>query len=153
MRAGSAAAIALCLLAAPAVALTPLPPCEVVEGGMRVSNAEAFGYYGSGFVTEEYYQSMDEGAAAVPPQLEGFFGYRLIDCNSREFLAVDTPDRNEASQLLATEFLRNKVQQEKPFTMADVNRAVQALYKGRNVNILTLRETEQTCSCDYYGGQ
>lgn len=156
------AALALCLTVVPAVALAPLPPCEVVESGMRVSGAESFGFYGSGFATETYYNDLeqDPGADGVydhlqvtVPQLEGFSGYRVVDCKSGEFLAIGEYDGN-ARSLLATEFLRGKVQQEKPFAMADVKRAAQALYKGRDdVKILPLRETEQICSCKAYGGQ
>lgn len=154
-------AIALCLLAMPAVALTPLPPCETVESGMRVSDGQSFGYYGSGFVTEEYSNAVEADAGAdgvfdqLPaplPQLQGFYGYRVTDCKSGEFLAVD--DFGKSSEhLLATEFLRSKVQQEKPFTMADVRRAAAALYKGQDIQMLTLRETEQTCACKEFGGQ
>lgn len=163
MRRRGGAALALCLLVTPAVALTPLPPCETVESGMRVSGANSFGFYGSGFATEEYINGLESDAGAdgvyddLPapmPQLNGFYGYRIVDCATREFLAIDSPYGEEAAQLLATEFLRSKVQQQKPFSMADVKRAAQALYKGReDVTILTLRETEQTCSCKEYGGQ
>lgn len=157
-----AGAALLSLLGLPAVALSPLPPCDgVVESGMEVQGADSFGYYGSGFVSEEYFNATEDDAGAdnaydrlaVPlPQLDGFYGYRVIDCKSGQFLAVGAIE-NEAAELLATEFLRSKAQQEKPFTFADVTRAAQALYKGQNVTILTLRETEQTCSCQAYSGQ
>ncbi|TKW67432.1 MAG: hypothetical protein DI616_07250 [Paracoccus denitrificans] len=157
-----AGAALLSLLALPAGALTPLPACDgVVESGMEVQGAASFGYYGSGFVSEEYYNAMEDDAGAdgvyddlavSVPQLDGFYGYRVMDCKSGQFLAIGASE-NEAELLLATEFLRSKAQEEKPITFADVTRAAQALYKGQNTKILTLRETEQTCSCDAYGGQ
>ena len=160
----------LCLLAAPAVAQSPelmnpgeigeAAPCETVQSGMRVSNRAVFGYFDSGFMVEEYgnesklnadgdYQNLSVSV----PELDSFQGYRVIDCRSGEFLAISASSVAAGQQLAATEFLRSKVQDEKPFTLADVRRAAKALYKGRDVKILTLRETEQTCSCDYYGGQ
>ena len=154
--------MALCLLVTPAVALTPLPPCERIESGMRVSGAEPFGYYGSGFATEEYSNALENDAGAdgvydflavSVPALAGFSGYRVIDCKSGEFLAIASYNGSDPKQLTATEFLRSKVQAEKPFTMADVKRAARALSKGQNAAFLTLRETEQTCSFDQYGGQ
>ena len=149
----------LCLLALPAVALVPPPLCGgVIESGMEVQDAAPFGYYGSGFVSEKYSHATEDDAggndylAVSVPQLRGFYGYRVIDCKSGQFLAIGA-GQDETEQLLATEFLRSKAQQKKPFTFADVTRAAQALYKGQGVTVLTLRETEQTCSCDAYGGQ
>ncbi|NHF74173.1 hypothetical protein [Paracoccus xiamenensis] len=157
------AALALCLTAVSASALTPLPPCNGdIESGMRVSNAESFGYYGSGFATEDYANALEDDAGAdgvydyldVPVgDLARFSGYRVIDCKSGEFLAISHFGEAGAQRLTATEFLRSKVQEEKPISLADVRRAAEALYKGLDVAILTLRETEQTCSCKNYGGQ
>mgnify|MGYP001597015873 CR=1 FL=1 len=162
--------MALCLLAAPAVAQSPeaeypgevkeIVPCETVGSGMRVSNTQGFGYFNSGFLTEEYSNATRTDADGVShnlsvsvPELDSFQGYRVIDCRSGEFVAIGATSTIRAHHLLATEFLRSKVQDEKPFTLADVRRAAKALYKGRDVKILTLRETEQTCSCEYYTGQ
>ncbi len=165
------AALVLCLLAAPAVAQSPelmnpgeigeAAPCETVQSGMRVSNRAVFGYFDSGFMVEEYgnesklnadgdYQNLSVSV----PELDSFQGYRVIDCRSGEFLAISASSVAAGQQLAATEFLRSKVQGEKPFTLTDVRRAAQALYKGRDdVVILTLRETEKTCSCEGVGGQ
>lgn len=147
------------LPAGPLQALAPPPPCDKSESGMSVSHAQPFGYYGSGFVTEDYGNVLQVNADGIygtmpapMPQLERFSGYRVVDCATGEFLAIGSID-NEAAQLLATEFLRSKAQKEQPFTMAHVRQAAQALYKGRNTKILTLRETEQTCSCEVYGGK
>ena len=108
--------MAPCLLVTPAVALTPLPPCERIESGMRVSGAEPFGYYGSGFATEEYSNALENDAGAdgvydflavSVPALAGFSGYRVIDCKSGEFLAIASYNGSDPKQLTATEFLRN----------------------------------------------
>lgn len=157
------AALALCLTAMSASALTPLPPCDGrIESGMRVSNAESFGYYGSGFATEDYSNALEDDAGAdgvydyldVPvADLAGFLGYRVIDCRTGQFLAIDDGNGGGPGQLVATEFLRSKVQGETPIALADVRRAAESLYKGQSVAMLTLRETEQTCSCKNYGGQ
>ena len=156
----SGAAMVLCLLAAPAVALTP-PPCERVEGGMRVSTARPFGHPNSGFVTEKYFNAyeVDPGANGthdrlpVPvPQLEKFGGYRIIDCQTREFLAIDERMENNAEDLENSPLLLKKIERRQPFTLADVKRSAEATYRA-GTPILTLRETEQTCSCKEYGGQ
>lgn len=142
-----------------------------IKSGMLVFRAESFGHRGSGFVTDTYSNMIGRDRAAggrsdfLPaplPQLAKFNGYRVMDCRSGAFLAIGVYNDKEMTgafglhdpdQLLATEFLRPKVQRKKPFTLADVQRAARALYSGRDVRILELRETEQTCACKELGGR
>lgn len=159
----SGAAIALCLASLPAFAMTPPPPCDgAIESGMEVSGVEPFGFDGSGFVAEKYRpglivtphpEGLGDNIDAMPVPVAGMdsiYGYRVMDCRSREYLAFDTMDKYEAEHLLATEFLRNKAQNRQQFSFSDVKRAAEALYRGRDVKIMTLRETEQTCGCAAY---
>lgn len=176
---GWMAAVALCVQVAHAeepdldgyVAPNFTPCMNTVESGMSIFNASGFGYQGSGFATELYSNALERDPGPdgrmdrLPtsiPELSGFDGYRVMDCRTGKFLAFRgmTPsERNQvgsngqAEQLLATEFLRDKHQNKQPFALSDVKRAAQALYKGREVQILELRETEQTCACKEYGGQ
>ncbi|MDO5643527.1 MAG: hypothetical protein Q4G26_14230, partial [Paracoccus sp. (in: a-proteobacteria)] len=161
MRRTGGAALALSLLAVPAVADRPVPFCDgAVESGMSVWGAWPFGYIGSGFTSESYGQRMifmrqADGSDSLdyPPlanaALEGFDGYRIVNCQTREFLAIDG-GRNEYTELLATEFLRSKAQKQQPFTLSDVRQAVEAIDAVSDRRIIPLQATEQTCACKYF---
>lgn len=159
---GWVAALVLCAQAAHAddyVAPMFEPCSSYIESNMKASDPSSFGYSKSGFVSETYENVLVEPDAdgssywlpAPVPQLAAFRGYRVMDCRSGKFLAIGTVWRNEAAQLLATEFLRDKAQKEQPITLSDVKRAAQAIYKGRrDVTIMELRETQKTCACENY---
>ena len=145
------------LVGTAAQALTPLPPCEIEEGGMKVYGVTGLGDGGSGVVVEAYtniVRLVDTVYTPQPgpvPALNGFSGVRAVHCASGQFVAFD--DVGEpylaAQTLAATEFLRSKVQAGKPVTFGDLKRAVTAVY-GKPIS---LRETEETCSCaTYYPG-
>jgi hypothetical protein len=148
-------ALATVVLATGAHALTPLPPCNVEEGGMRVYDATPFGHSESGFVFESYH-SLDTadgriaGADGPVPALNQFIGIRITECRTGKFIAVNgAPGNNSAAPMLATEFLRTRAQQQDPFRFVDVKRAAKALFgKDGFTQMSVLRETEETCGCN-----
>ena len=152
------AAIILSTLAGTAAhALTPLPPCELEEGGMNVYGVTGLGDGGSGVVVEAYTNTVRLVGTVYEPQpgpvpaLNGFSGVRAVHCASGQFVAFDDVGDPyvSAQTLAATELLRAKVQAGKAVTFGDLKRAVTAVY-GKPI---TLRETEETCSCGtYYPG-
>ncbi|OWU83648.1 hypothetical protein ATO6_17455 [Oceanicola sp. 22II-s10i] len=152
-------ALSLALVSGGAQALTPLPPCEIEEGGMRVSGASFFGYSESGFILEQY-RNLDTadgiigGAPGPIPALNNFNGVRITDCRSGGMVAIDGISWEADATLNATEFLRHKAQARKRFELAEVEQAARAVYgKSHGVRILRLRETEETCACnDHYPG-
>lgn len=160
---GAGTAFVLCLSAMPATALTVIDPCIGVESGMYVTGAGVFGFPGSGFVVESYFnaygpapdgQDIEVALPGPVPALNDFAGYRVVDCASGTFLAIGgNADDLGNQQLAATAPLQGKIQHHQAFTLADVSRAADALYKGRDATILRLRETGQTCACKEYGGQ
>lgn len=153
-----ATAVALSAVAIPVQALTPMPPCNRAEGGMRVANAEGFGHYKSGLVAEQYVNLEKDGvigAAPGPvPALDKFNGMRITECRSGRILALDGASWSAMEQMVATEFLRQKVQAEKPLRLRDAEKAARALFGQDNyVRIIKLRETEETCACrDFFPG-
>ncbi|UYV35960.1 hypothetical protein N4R57_12985 [Rhodobacteraceae bacterium D3-12] len=146
------AVIALGSVAMPVQALSPLPPCGGVEGGMRISGAQDFGHYKSGLVVERY-SNLDKGnivggAPGPVPALNNFSGMRITDCRSGRMVALHGVGLQVVQELSATEFLRSKVQGEKRVRLSDVEKAAKALYGQNNyVRIIKLRETEETCAC------
>ncbi len=125
---------------------------------MLVDNAAMFGPV-DGFVYE-YYGNLDSpdgvvgGADGPLPELNDFHGFRITECRTGRFVAVSDFDETFGKTLLATEFLRHKAQNDQPFTMSDIMKAVHALYgNSPGVRILSLRETEETCACrDFFPG-
>lgn len=156
------AALALCLCGMPAASLTVVSPCIGNESGMYLAGANVFGNAGSRFATDIYYNNYgnltgDPNNPEVPlpapvPDLNNFAGFRVVDCKSGRFLAIGGANGG-AAELAATQPLRDKVRDHAAFTLADVKNAAEILYRGQDVKILTLRETEQTCSCREFGGQ
>jgi len=149
------AALILALTSTPAVALTPLPPCELAEAGMVIGAVGVLGDYdaNSGVTVERYANNhkvvndVYTPVSAPVPQLEDFNGVRVTHCASGDFLAIRGVDVTEVSSALAaTEFLRGAVQSGKRPTFAQVERAARAVYGG----VIRLRETEQTCGCNTY---
>ncbi|KGJ04623.1 hypothetical protein SAMN04487972_10754 [Paracoccus halophilus] len=145
----------LALAATPAI--SEIDCARETESGMEGLYAERFGYEGSGFMAEAYvnpsFNSRDWGssdrkiAPTSVPELKGFDGFRVVDCRSGRFLAFGNTYANDARLLLEAEALRAKVAARGPLTLDDVRAAGEAAYRGTDVKIIALRETERTCSC------
>lgn len=156
----SAGLVAATMSAASVQALTPLPPCDGEEGGMLVDTADLFGYDGSGFIIESYTSPTSAdgvigGGKGPVPQLDNFHGFRVTDCRSGRIVAVYGASQfSDGDTMLATEFLRTRVQQENPIKFADVQRAAKAVFGHDGyTRVVILRETEETCACgEYYPG-
>ncbi|MBJ2151966.1 hypothetical protein [Paracoccus sp. IB05] len=140
------------LTAAPAGALTPLPPCGGVEAGMRTGFPAQI--EGTGIVVEDYSHNItahgDLAEADTPPvaALSGFTGLRITHCASGRMVAVAGQGRSydAANALAATTFLREAVAKKQPATAARMKQAVKAaLGKG-----IELRENAETCACNTY---
>lgn len=160
-----AGVVVLWLSATAAAALSPVPPCDGVESNMGVYSANIFGFGDSGFLIEDYMETTVNvgpdangnysSSVVTPPvpQLAGFNGYRITDCRSGEFLAIGASRyENPEERLTATEFLREKVQDQRAFSLSDVRNAAQAIYRGQDILMITLRETDGTCACDQFYG-
>jgi hypothetical protein len=146
--------IAGILAGGPALALVPLPPCEIEEGGMSVGQLTALGEGKSGVVLESYNNTVRLVGTVYEQQpgpvraLDDFYGVRATHCASGQFLAIKgsySPD-TVAAALGATEFLRANVKAGKAVGFSDLIQAVTAVY-GKPI---TLRETEETCGCQSY---
>ena len=143
-------------LAPPVLALTPPLPCTgVYESDMHVYDVTPLGGhdYAAGVVVENYsvrqivVNSVLVGAPPPVPDLAGFSGARAVHCASGTFFAVPRTDAGEAAMTLAaTEFLRPQVLAGEQVTVDALRRAVRALYP----EAIELRETEQTCGCDWF---
>ena len=142
-------ALAVGLGATGAEALTPPLPClNEIEDGMGVDNVMTFGHSDSGFTVEDYTFVGSQTSASLPAALTKFYGGRVVECRSGKIVAVNY-QRGEAIQqsLSATEFLRAAVQGEKRIRFNDVQRAAKAVF---GEDVMVLRETEETCGCNYY---
>lgn len=143
-----------------AQALTPMAPCDGPEGGMMVDSADFFGYDGSGFIIESYTSPTTEdgiigGGKGPVPQLDNFHGFRVTDCRSGKIVAVYGASQfNDGQTMLATEFLRTRMQQQEPVKFTHVERAAKAVFGHDDyIRVVILRETEETCACgEYYPG-
>ena len=141
------------LLAVPAIALAPPPPCSLIEANMYVSYQGVLGGEVSGMVVEAYSDPSDAVENGVYvyrqasiPQLHAFRGVRVTNCATGQFLAIPDVGVSEVSAALeATEFLRDDVQNGRPVSWRDVIRAAEALYD----NVGLFRETEETCGCGW----
>jgi hypothetical protein len=139
--------------ASAAGALAPPLPCEgVVESNMAIGTTEPLGGWDnpSGFVIEGYYNDqivVDTVYTDLPgpvPELNDFYGFRVVECATGAFVAVKGPNVRDARiSLPATEFLRSDLQTGQPVSMNSVVSAVRAVYG----NGLLMRETAQTCGC------
>ncbi len=149
-----AALILSVAFAGQAVALTPLPPCQINEGGMTVGNVQPLGDEGSGVVLEMYFNIvLLEGTIFRPapgpvPALDYFSGVRVTQCASATFLAINgqTDVGEVAAALGATEFLRSSLQGKRAVSLGDMKQAVRAVYGKTPL----LRETGETCACSIY---
>lgn len=152
----AALSLALWAIAAPALALTPPLPCTAVkESGLWVSDPVPLGGYDylPGVVVENYSLSMRavDGVYVYlnppVPELAEFSGARAVHCASGTFFALSWTDSNDAAlSLAATEFLRPQVRAGELVTADALRRAVRALYP----DAIELRETAQTCGCDWF---
>ncbi len=141
------------LTAIPAIALTPLPPCNLIEADMYVREQYTLGGEASGFVVEDYsdpFQADENGVyvhrQATLAQLHAFDGVRVTDCATGQFLTIPDVRTNQASVALeATEFLRDDVQNSRSVSWRDIRRAAEALYD----DVGLFRETEETCGCNW----
>lgn len=159
-RRGAAGAMAvLCLLSAPAGALTPLPPCSSVsEANMWIGIPDILGDWEaqSGVVVESYYNKTAPKDTVYTPlpapvkALENFSGMRVTHCASGKIMAVrDISGEQAVTALAATEFLRDKLKAHQKISYGDVKKAVVALY-GKPIELM---ETAQTCGCaNYFDG-
>lgn len=153
MTAAGNLAVLVALVALPAQALAPPPPCEGTEAGMSTYELTALDPdWKSGVVIERYQVGSapgDDGVYADLPApieaLEGFYGVRITHCASGIFHAVKTDQRpgTVAAALSATEFLRGKVKAGQPVGRGELAQAVRAVYGMQT----RLRETEETCGC------
>ena len=154
MNAGTLISLVAAVAATSAHALS-VDACAGEESGMAVSNGRPFGFSESGYVVEDY-RNLDRdgipaGEVGPIPVLNHFIGTRIIDCRTGRFLALDGVFDDPNLVLTATEFLREKTQAEKAFSLSDVEQAARAVYhKDGSVRYLTLRETEETCACGEY---
>lgn len=144
-----------CLIAAPAAALTPLPPCNVeIEADMTVYDVQRLGDSDTAGVTVEDYanattltDTVYEPRPGPVPALNGFSGARVTFCATGDFVAI--PGQNAStvnSSLSATEFLRGKLQKAQPVRFADLRRAAKAVYG----DVIVLRESDETCACSAF---
>ena len=150
------AAVAMLLTGVPGLALTPAPPCEMtVEAAMTVYYMLPLGGYEvqSGAVVEAYGNARTTDGAvyvnrpAPTRELEDFTGVRVTFCPTGDFLAIRGQNVDAVStSLAATEFLRADVQANRRVSFAKLRRASRAVY----VDVMVLRETEQTCGCAAY---
>lgn len=140
--------------AQPSGAEAPPLPCVGMEGGMVTYELAALDPESakSGVTLEHYQVDMAPDASgtykAVPapvPDLQGFFGVRVMHCASGTFFAIRTDQRpaTVAASLAATEFLRAQVQAGQRVGQPDLAEAIRAVY-GASIR---LRETEETCGC------
>jgi hypothetical protein len=149
-------ALALTVAACPAVALTPLPPCSPVsEANMWASSEYVLGGWDveSGVTVDTYTnRTYVRDNVYVPlqppvPSLTDFNGARVVHCATGTFFAIRHEEpRDIATALAATEFLRDGLRTNQLVTLADLRRAVNALYD----DTIELRETDQTCGCNAY---
>ena len=140
----------------PAFALAPPLPCEgVYESDMYVYGPQPLGGYdySPGVVVEGYgirqivVDTVYVGAPPPVPELADFSGARAVHCASGAFFAMPRADGNLAAlTLAATEFLRPQVRAGEMVTLDALRRAVRALYP----DAIELRETAQTCGCEWY---
>lgn len=142
-------------VALPAAALTPPLPCDPVkEADMTVSDVQILGSTMNSGVTVEYYANattlIDTVYVRRPgpvPELTDFAGVRVLACATGDFVAIPGASAGSVnSSLSATEFLRARVQSDKPLRFADVKKAAKAVY-GK---VIVLRESEQTCGCNTF---
>lgn len=151
----SLAALAV-IAATPSLALAPPLPCTgVIESNMYVGDPVPLGGYdySPGVVVEGYgnRQVVVDGvyvdATAPLPELQAFYGARAVHCASGTFFALPRADAEAAAlTLAATEFLRPQVRGGEMVTADALRRAVRALYP----DAIELRETAQTCGCEWY---
>ena len=144
-----ASALALSL-AVPALALTPLPACNVDEGGMIVANATNLGLYNSGLLLEDY--RTPKGADGPIPELNGFDGFRVTDCSTGMSLAVHGVNASAGNdRLLATDALSKRVARGAELQMRQVQRAADAVFgKDGTTRVLRLRFDEEPCACKVF---
>ena len=135
-----------------APALTPLPPCEGTEAGMRTGSLIA--PEGTGLTFERYnvnivsHGDLAEADAPPVPELGGFSGVRVTHCASGQMVAIagEYSSEKAAAALGATEFLRKEVQAGRRISAGKMKQAAKAVYG----QVLVLRETEETCGCNSY---
>lgn len=156
VRAAKYMVFALGLISASPVAAIVMPVeavCNGIEADMSVSWPYMFGYDGSGYVIENYedFVYVDGGGntqrAERLPLFDGFVGVRITQCSTGRFIAINGPKPRDAEPgLVATEFLREKIRNQRPISFANLQSAAEALYDEVHV----LRDTEETCGCNLH---
>ncbi|MDU8929048.1 hypothetical protein RXV86_16765 [Alisedimentitalea sp. MJ-SS2] len=132
----------LAALAVPAMALTPLPPCD--EDAYGMSSAE-YADWDNGLVLASYYWR-GEGPADEPWKETAVV--RLIDCKSGDFILLSRPDWQKDRYNLPEQHARivDQLAEAEKMTLAQFRRKM----TRAGAIVSRYSDNEESCSCREY---